>query len=311
MELTQKTVRSALAGILLACTLTLNVGCDSATTADGTSTNETSTTGELNEDGTIITDGSTGTSQPTEGSYSNQIQSIAASSSCASYSFSGRGRAPLAYIKGMALTFAKSYCRLKTSPSNMTNILAASQGVSSLDALALYSTNFSGLGMDVNTAGESSLRSLYTLGVGLGMRESSGKYCEGRDMSASNTSASTAEAGMFQTSYDSISASSELSNLFAEYRNDPSKCFLDVYKVGVSCSASSISGSGIGAEFQTFNKSCPAFAAEYAMLMLRVRRNHYGPIIRKEAEVAPVCNSMLKSIQDYIDSDLNACSDVL
>lgn len=310
MELTQKTVHSALAGILLAFTLTLNVACDSSTTG-GTASTETSSLGELNGDGTIIIDGSSGLSQPTSGSYSNQIQTMAASSSCASYSFAGRGRAPVAYIKGMALTFAKSYCRLKTSPSNIINILSSAAGNSTSDALGLYSSNFSALGMNVNTAGESALRSLYTLGVGLGMRESSGKYCEGRDMSASNTSASTAEAGMFQTSYDSMGASVELSNLFDEYRNDPSKCFLDVYKVGVSCSASSISGSGIGAEFQMFNKTCPAFAAEYAMLMLRVRRNHYGPINRKEVEIVPVCNSMLKSVQDFIDSDLNACSDVL
>ncbi len=309
MELTQKTARSALAGILLASTLTFNISCESAP-ASGSAIAETSST-QANEDGSVISDGSAGVSRPTEGSYSNQLQAMAASSSCALHSFSGRGRAPLAYVKGMALTFAKSYCRLKTSPANLTNILSAAQGVSSLDALNLYASTFSGLGMNVNIGGESSLRSLYTLGIGLGMRESSGKYCEGRDMSASNTSASTAEAGMFQTSYDSMGASSELKNLFDEYRNDPSKCFQDVFKVGVSCGSSSISGSGIGAEYQVFNKTCPAFAAEYAMLMLRVKRNHYGPIIRKEAEVAPACNTMLKSVQDYIDSDLNACSDVL
>lgn len=308
MELNKKPVRSALAGILFALTLTLNVACESTTAA---SSGEVTSTGELNENGKVITDGSTGVSQPTVGSYSTQIQNIAADSSCASHSFSSRGRAPLAYIKGMALTFAKSYCRLKTQSSNLTDILGAPQGYSSLDALSLYSTNFSNLGMNISTTGESSLRSIYTLGIGLGMRESSGKYCEGRDMSASNTSSTTAEAGMFQTSYNSVTASPELANLFDEYRSNPSKCFLDVYKAGVTCTASSISGTGIGAEYQIFNKSCPAFAAEYAMVMLRVRRNHYGPIIRKEAEVVSVCNNMLKSVQDYIDSDLNACSDVL
>ena len=155
------------------------------------------------------------------------------------------------------------------------------------------------------------MRSLYTLGIGLGMRESSGKYCEGRDMSASNTSASTAEAGIFQTSYDSMSASAELSKLYAEYKADTSKCFLDTFKEGVSsCGNSSIAGSGVGAEYQAFNKSCPSFAAEYAMVMLRVRRNHYGPINRQEAEVKTQCNQMLKSVQDFIDNDVYACDEI-
>lgn len=121
------------------------------------------------------------------------------------------------------------------------------------------------------------LKSLYTLGVGLGMRETSGKYCTGRDTSASNTSASTAEAGLFQTSYNSMSASSELRNLFIEYKADTSKCFLDVFKVGVSCSNTSI----------------------------------YGPINRKEAQVISSCNKMLSDVQAFLDRDLNGCDEVL
>lgn len=248
------------------------------------------------------------------GNYIEDIKTLAGSSSCAAHSWTGRSRAPVAYIKGMALTYARSYCRLKQSldaPTALVKILSGAAVSSTSDALVLYSSNFSNLSMSVSTAGSETLRSLYTLGIGLGMRESSGKYCEGRDMSASNTSASTAEAGMFQTSYDSIGASPELNKLFSEYKADISKCFLDVFKVGVTCKASSISGSGIGAEYQAFNKSCPAFAAEYAMVMLRVRRNHYGPINRKEAELAPACNQMLKGVQNYIDNDVYACDDIL
>ena len=48
------------------------------------------------------------------------------------------------------------------------------------------------------------LRRLFVLLMGLGMRESSGQYCEGRDRSAHNTSADTAEAGLFQVSFDLI-----------------------------------------------------------------------------------------------------------
>jgi hypothetical protein len=53
-----------------------------------------------------------------------------------------------------------------------------------------------------DVSGIDTLRHLFVLMIGLGMRESSGRYCEGRDQSASNTSADTAEAGLFQTSWN-------------------------------------------------------------------------------------------------------------
>jgi hypothetical protein len=42
--------------------------------------------------------------------------------------------------------------------------------------------------------------------LGHGMRESSGRHCEGRDLSADNVQSDTAEAGLFQTSYNAHSA---------------------------------------------------------------------------------------------------------
>ena len=250
----------------------------------------------------------------TESSYVDQIKSIAAGSTCASYSWASRGRAPASYIKGMALNYARGYCRLKTTlaaPTALATLLSARAGDASKDALAHYSSTFSSFSMPVNLDGVEALRSLYTLGIGLGMRESSGKYCEGRDMSASNTSASTAEAGMFQTSYDSIGAHAELSKLYAEYKNTPERCLLDVYSAGISCGTTSNAGTGEGLTFQKLNKSCPAFAAEYAMVMLRVRRNHYGPINRKEAEVKTICSTMLENVESMIENDLNACDDLI
>lgn len=310
MEQTKKPAHLVLVGSLLLLTLTLNISCTpSGDTATATEDTTVTDTGELNPSNP------TNPSVPVEdGYYTEQIKILASGSTCANYSWASRGKAPVGYIKGMALTYARSYCRLKTSeaaPTALATLLSAAAGNSSSDALALYSSNFANLSMNVTSAGAGPLRSLYTLGVGLGMRESSGKYCEGRDMSASNTSANTAEAGIFQTSYDSIGASPELSKLYSEYKANPSKCDLETFKQGVSCRSSSIAGSGAGAEYQAFNKSCPAFAAEYAMIMLRVRRNHYGPINRKEAEVTTSCHSMLKSVQDYIDNDPNACSDVM
>ena len=246
------------------------------------------------------------------GAYSDQIKTLVANSACANYSWRNRGQAPIGYINGVALSYARSLCRLKTASALSAVMSAASSGNSAKDGLALYQSNFSALSIPIKNAGEAPLRATYVLGMGLGMRESSGSYCEGWDKSAgSNRSSSAAEAGVFQTSYDSIGSSPELSKLYAEYKASPERCLLPVFKEGVSCGTSNILGSGAGAEYQAFNKSCPAFATEYAMVMLRVQRSHYGPINRKEAEAIPACNQLLTSIQDFIDSDSYACQDLI
>jgi hypothetical protein len=240
---------------------------------------------------------STGSSTPTNpsttipgeaGPYLDQIKTIAGNSSCASYSWANRGRAPIGYTKGVALSFARGLCRkirAETTPSQLVNILSGARSSSATkDALTYYQTNFASLPIDTSEKGTGPLRALYVLGMGLGMRESSGVYCEGWDRSAGSGRPSAAgEAGLFQTSLDSISFSPELNKLYSEYKADKSKCFLDVFKQGASCSSLSNLGSGAGADFQAFNKACPAFATEYAMVMLRIARTHYGPINRKEA----------------------------
>ena len=249
--------------------------------------------------------------QPQTGPYIDQIKTLATNSTCANYSFSGRGNAPSGYINGVAISFARSVCRLKAQSSLSSIMSAASSGNSTKDALAYYQSIFASVPISVKIAGEESLRALYTLGIGLGMRESSGSYCEGWDRSAgSNRTSSEAEAGAFQTSYDSMVLSTELSKLYAEYKATPGRCLQDVFKVGVSCKPLNILGTGAGAEYQAFNIACPAFATEYAMTMLRLQRSHYGPINRKEAQVVPACNQLLKNVQDLVDNDPYACQDL-
>jgi hypothetical protein len=246
------------------------------------------------------------------GAYVDQIKQIAANSSCSNYSWKNRGRAPSGYIKGMALTYARSLCRAKASASVGLLLSAASTGNTAKDALAHYASTFAKIPIGITTQSGETLRALYTLGLGLGMRESSGVYCEGWDRSAGSSRPSSAgEAGVFQTSYDSIGVHPELTKLYTEYKNTKAtRCMLDVYKVGASCSSLSNLGTGAGADFQSFLKACPAFAAEYAMVTLRVLRSHYGPINRKEAEVIPACNNMLKEVQNLIDNDPYACEDL-
>jgi hypothetical protein len=147
------------------------------------------------------------------------------------------------------------------------------------------------------------LRHLFVLLIGLGMRESSGRYCEGRDRAADNTTADTAEAGLFQTSYNASLESPLLPKLFAHYAANPDG-FVSVFKEGVRCTAANLEnyGSGPGAEFQRLSKACPAFAAEFAAVGLRVDRSHWGPVNRREAEIRPECDAMLQEVQATLAS---------
>ena len=92
----------------------------------------------------------------------------------------------------------------------------------------------------------------------------------------------TAEAGLFQTSYNAYSASApEFDDLMAEY-NDPQNtvtCYLDAFSEDVECSSSDWDnyGSGTGYQFQRLCKECPAFAVETCGLTLRNLCNHHGP----------------------------------
>ncbi len=120
----------------------------------------------------------------------SDVETVASTSACAAYKWKNRQVAPKGYMKGMALVYAKSLCE----ESSAANQILSKPAQGSNDA-------FTHLGIK-SVEGRASLRASYTLLIGLGMRESSGDYCEGRDYSAGSTSASTCEAGAWQTSYN-------------------------------------------------------------------------------------------------------------
>ena len=126
-------------------------------------------------------------------------------------------------------------------------------------------------------------------------------------MSASNTDAETAEAGLFQTSFNARHASPFLPQLFAQYMANPSG-LVEIFKEGVRCKAADLEnfGSGQGKEFQRLSKECPVFAVEFAAIGLRNIRTHWGPVNRREVEILPECDTLLKQIQDVIDA-YNLC----
>ncbi|HEV8503820.1 MAG TPA: hypothetical protein VGQ53_00415 [Chitinophagaceae bacterium] len=253
-------------------------------------------------EGCILNSEITQPAAPSGSRTADEIVQIAAKSAIASYRWKDRGIAPAGYLKGMAMVYARVYCKLKAGDNAAIEMAKANTGDDIKDGLAWYNQQFLDAGMDNSVAGVDTLRHLFVLLIGLGMRESSGKHCEGRDMGASNTTADTAEAGLFQTSFNARSASPLLPLLFSQYAN--STDFLDIFKEGVRCGSSDLEnfGTGDGKEFQRLSKDCPAFAVEFTAIALRNRRKHWGPINEKTAEIRIESDAMLMEVQKAVDN---------
>lgn len=209
-----------------------------------------------------------------------------------------RGVAPIGYTAGVACSFAHAIMKLRNNYEPVVEMSKA-RSDRKLDALNHYKSTFDVLSLDNSKDGEDTLRHLFVLLMGLGMRESSGQYSEGRDASASNFSSDTAEAGTWQTSWDIHKTAPLFDQLFADYKR-AGNVLLDVYKEGVSKPISKNWGSGDGYDFQKLTKNCPDFAAETAAYGLRFTCSHWGPINRREATVSPIADDMLKKVLDSL-----------
>jgi peptidoglycan hydrolase-like protein with peptidoglycan-binding domain len=237
------------------------------------------------------------------------ICDVADKSKIASYNWHDRGTAPTGYTRGMALAWSTVYRKWLAGDSSVLEMAKANTGDDAKDAISWYNSNFNSIGMHNDEPGADTLRHLFVLLMGLGVRESSGQHCEGRDQSASNTSSDTAEAGLFQQSANSLSASPEMQKLYDEYLSggglDGSQplCALDIFAEDVSCSSSDWGcyGSGKGFNFQTMCKHCPQFAVEVCAIGLRVLKDHWGPIKRKEAELRTEADDLFRLIQRFLD----------
>ena len=233
-----------------------------------------------------------------------QIAAIAEASDAASVSWSDRGTAPIGYTKGMAFAFATVLRKLQLGYGSALIMGQADTDNPNYDALSWYQDEFRAAGMDNSVSGVDTMRHLFVLLHGLGLRESSGEHCCGRDQSADNTDSDTCEAGAWQQSWNSHSCSTEIQTLLDEYdrRSNPQQCGLSLFEQGVSCSQADWScyGSGIGYEFQTLAKRCPVFAAEAAGVCLRNLRQHFGPINRKEAQIKNEVDTMYQDVQAVI-----------
>lgn len=248
-------------------------------------------------------------------SAAEQIAMIAANSPCAQLNWPGRGLAPRAYMRGMALVFARAVCQADRADVRVVSSARAVPGpeTNKTDALTWYEPQFAALSMSNATDGVDTLRHAYTLLIGLGMRESSGQFCVGRDRSANFVTADSAEAGLFQTSFGARTKHAAMSALYEKYKADQSACLLNTFKRGVSCPARDAENFGVGEgrRWQQLTKTCPAFAAEYAAVLMRVHggsRGEFGPLRNRAAEVRPVCDAMLKQVQELVHSNPQMCS---
>jgi hypothetical protein len=229
------------------------------------------------------------------------IVQIAETSEIAKYDWNDRGTAPPGYTAGIALCFALAAKWLDDRSPPAELMAQADREDEDEDALSWYAEQFDEIEMDNTEDGLDTLRGLFVLLLGLGMRESSGRYCEGRDMSADNVSADTAEAGMFQTSWNIRSCCKEIPPLLDAYWRDPNG-FLDVFDNGVSPDGNDLGnyGSGDGAKYQFLSKFAPAFHVMVTALGLRYLRQHWGPINRSEVELRPEADDMLRRVQLYL-----------
>jgi hypothetical protein len=213
------------------------------------------------------------------------------------YSWDDRGSSPPGYIAGMGCCFAVALIWFLSGVAT-ASAMAQAAGDPDDDALALYADEFAEHGMSNDRPGAETLRHLFVMLIGLGMRESSGRYCEGRDMSASNVEADTAEAGLFQTSWNIAGASPHIPPLLESYWTDPTG-FLAVFAEHISPSASELDcyGTGDGARYQWLSRYSPAFHTMVTALGLRTRRSHWGPIGRMEVEIVPEADDYLKQVE--------------
>ena len=156
-----------------------------------------------------------------------EIVQIAAASPIMQFKWAGRGVAPHGYIKGMAIVYARVYCKFKAGAAEALAMARANSGDGAHDALAWCGQKFAAAGMSNSADGADTLRHLFVLLIGLGMRESSGRFCEGLDRSAKplNDTAEKAEAGPFQTSFDARTASPLMPALIAQYAANPHTSF--------------------------------------------------------------------------------------
>jgi hypothetical protein len=235
-----------------------------------------------------------------------QILNIVDRSEIVEYSWDDRGVAPPGYIAGMALSFAWAVVALNDGNSAAMTMAEAENGSNDDDVMTYYGDKFYSLGMDNSNDGVDTLRHLFTLMIGLGMRETSGNHWCGRDQSATNTSPETAEAGLMQSSWNLSSSDVDIERLF-DYFWDKPQGFQPIFTEGLNPSSADLQNYGKGdqgTQYQWLSKFCPAFTVFMSATGLRNRCNHWGPIVRYEVEIKSEADDLLRVVQTLVQRSL-------
>jgi hypothetical protein len=251
----------------------------------------------------------------------DQITNLAAASRIAQYKWldlsNKRDKAPLAYIKGMAVMYARVYCKLKASDVAAT-IMARKKGNDpNVDVLTFYDRHFANAGLDNSSDGSNTLRHLFVLMVGLVIQESSGRYCAGRYYRQGFKEPDSAEAGLFQASYNMrVNARAVLENMFEHYIANPTTGFREIFEVGIQCKTVDWQNWGDptarGYKWQDLTKKCPAFAAEFAGVGLRTHRLTWGQAITEHhVEIVPDCDTLFRDVEPLMESAPGLCAQVV
>ncbi|MGV2387762.1 MAG UNVERIFIED_CONTAM: hypothetical protein LVR29_03695 [Microcystis novacekii LVE1205-3] len=168
---------------------------------------------------------------------------------------------------------------------------------------------FGDLGMNNSVAGVDTLRHLFVLLIGLrNARKFRKTHCEGRDRSASNTTAETAEAGLFQTSYNARHAHTLLPQLFEQYLANSSG-FIEIFEKGVTCPPQDWENyeRGERERISTLVQNLSNFCHRICRYWLKKSTENIGQINHLEAEIRPEADALLQEVQKIVDQ-LNLCS---
>lgn len=231
-----------------------------------------------------------------------KIIALCDDSAISGYNWRDRGMMQIGYYQGLCLSFGLAVQLLRHGEPAIQRMARKDTGKPDKDALSWYASKFENLGMDNSKNGVTTLRHLFALMMGLGPRESSGRYCEGRDMSASNVSADTAEASLFQTSWNIRSCDDCIEPLLEDFWQNPNG-FLEQFQVGAKLKADDLGnfGSGDGARYQFLSKYAPCFHVFVTALGLRSLRQHWGPINRNEVELREDADELLSQVQAVVN----------
>jgi hypothetical protein len=243
------------------------------------------------------------TSEPAD---PTKVEAVVAASSCRNGPFKAAdsGTAPRAFLIGLGLTYLKSVCALRTGVDTAAQAMSEPVSWKPIDIFSYYGDQFERESVSLSSAADR-VRALYALAVSVGMNESDGNPTEGPYI---KTNQNRAEAGLFQMSYDSLTAhppySPWLSALYRLYQIQPDACLKSTFMHGIIDENKKPIGQGEAKQFQMFTKACPAFATEYAMVMLRADATYFGTVIAtnpgghpNKALFVSACYKMLSDLE--------------